>query len=100
VVLCTYRRKKYGEAKRTETMTAEKQANKGFYDLSRKYHTGLPVAEVNAILEANGFRAMEEAIYCGRDGRSHEQVSDKRWVSFSWHRMEVTGQYEVTVYVS
>jgi hypothetical protein len=81
-------------------MTAEKKANKGFDGLNTRYHDGLPVAEVNAILEANGFRAMEEAIYCGRDGRAHEQVSDKRWVSFSWHRLEVTGQYEITVYLS
>lgn len=64
------------------------------------YYSHLPIGEIDAILESEGFKATEGAIYCGADGRSHEQVGDKTWLSFTWHKMEVTGRYEVVAYLS
>lgn len=78
---------------------ARKAVNNGLFDLSRKYHQGLPIAEIDALLTANGFRKMEDGIYTGHDGQSHEQVGDRSWISFSWHRMG-SGRYEINAYVN
>jgi hypothetical protein len=64
------------------------------------YHDGLALTEIDAILTKHGFNEMEPAIYCGRDGRVNEQVGKRTWLSLSWHKMEVTGRYEVVAYVS
>ena len=64
------------------------------------YHPSIPTSDIDNILEAAGFRPLEPAIYCGRDGRSHEQVGEKSWLSMTWHKMEVTGVYEIVAYVS
>jgi len=78
---------------------ARKTVNEALYHLSRKYHQGLPISEIDAILVASGFRAMEEGIYTGHDGHSHEQIGDRTWIAFSWHRMG-SGRYEINAYVS
>ena len=80
--------------------SAKNSVNKQLVVLGHRYHDGLALAEIDAILTSNGFNAMEEAIYCGRDGRSHEQVGEKTWLTMSWHKMDVSGLYEVTAYVS
>lgn len=80
--------------------TARRRANEDFYKLGLRYHDGLPISEIDAILEAHGFSVLEEAIYCGRKGSAHEQVGPFTWFTMSWHKMEVTGRYEVTAYVS
>ncbi len=64
------------------------------------YFDGLPLNRIDETLTLHGFNQMESAIYCGRDGRSNEQVGDRTWLSLSWHKMEVTGRYEVVAYVS
>jgi hypothetical protein len=83
----------------SQRRAARNLANEGLAILSRNYHSGLPIADIDKILTANGFNALEEAIYCGRDGRVHEPVGEHTWISFSWHKMD-SGRYEVTVYVS
>jgi hypothetical protein len=74
--------------------------NSELHRLGTKYHDSLPIQDINDILDAYDFRETEPAIYCGRDGHSHEQVGDKTWLSLSWHKMEQTGRYEVVAYVS
>ena len=64
------------------------------------YHNALPLADVDAILTANGFKSLEEGIYCGRDGRIHEQIGDRTWIVLTWFKMDVTGRYEINSYVS
>lgn len=64
------------------------------------YHDGLPINAIDNILLANGFDQMEAGIYCGREGRVNEKVGDRTWLCMSWYKMEVTGRYEVTAYVS
>jgi hypothetical protein len=64
------------------------------------FHDSIPIYEIDCILTANGFRATEAAIWCGRDGHSNDQVGDRTWLSVSWHKMEVTGRYEIVAYVS
>lgn len=79
---------------------ARNRVNEALYQLGREYHNGLPIAEIDAILTANGLQATEPAIYCGRDGRSNEKVGERTYLSLSWHKMEVTGRYEVVAYVN
>jgi hypothetical protein len=79
--------------------TARKTVNDALYHLSRTYHQGLPISEIDAILIASGFRKMEDGVYTGHDGHSHEQVGERTWIAFSWHRMG-SGRYEINAYVS
>ena len=76
-----------------------KQANK-MLQLLPLYAEGLQLDAMNAVLEEHGFKTLEPAIYCGRDGQSHEQVGDRTWVTFAWHKMENSGQFELVAYLS
>ena len=64
------------------------------------YSETLPLADIDAILTSNGFKSLEEGIYCGRDGRVHEQIGERTWILFTWHKMDNSGRYEVNAYVS
>ena len=63
------------------------------------YADGLQLAQIDAILQGNGFNALEAAIYCGNDGASHEQVGPRTWFKMTWHKME-SGRFELVSYVS
>lgn len=78
---------------------ARVKANNAFYKLGRVYHDGLALAEIDAVLMANGFTGMEDALYCGRDGQAHEQVGRRTWITLAWHKME-SGRYEIVVYLN
>lgn len=74
--------------------------NKELTNLCAKYHDGLPIQQIDDILDAYDFTETEPAIYCGRDGRTTAKVGQNTWLALSWHKMEVTGRYEVVAYVS
>jgi hypothetical protein len=76
------------------------KANRLLADWVRPYHSALPIDLIDAALVEAGFSPMEDAIYCGREGRVHEQVGPKTWLAMSWYRMEETNRYEITAYVS
>ena len=76
------------------------RANDELIAINREYHHGLPLSEIDAILTKHGFTGMEAAIYCGREGRVHEQVGPKTWILLTWHKMENTGRYEIVAYLS
>jgi hypothetical protein len=78
---------------------ARKAANKLLASMAN-YHPFLPLADIDAILTSVGLKATEPAIYCGREGRSREQVGENTWLCLTWYKMEVTGNYEVVAYVS
>lgn len=80
--------------------TMRKKANVALAELGREYHDGLPIGKIDQILTEHGFQPTEEAIYCGADGRSHEQVGERSWITISWHKMEVSGRYEIVAYLS
>ena len=79
--------------------TRRNRANNALHAISRTYHCGLPIAEIDSILTANGFEATEPAIYCGAEGSSHEKIGPNSWLSFTWYKME-SGRYEITTYLS
>jgi hypothetical protein len=79
---------------------ARQQANEALAALGRTYHQGLPITEIDEILTSAGFRKMEDGVYCGDEGRSHEQIGDRTWLSLSWHRMEESRRFEIVAYVS
>ena len=78
---------------------SRKQANDALHRLSTVYHDSLPIFDIDRILGFAGFDPTEPAIYCGREGRSHEQVGPRTWFTMTWHKME-SGRYEVIAYVS
>lgn len=65
-----------------------------------KYFPSIPLWEINSILTGNGFYGLSDGIYCGRDGKIHEKVGFKEFLTLIWHKMEPSGNYEVIVYVS
>lgn len=76
------------------------KANNDLYRLGLTYHDAIPNADIDAILTTNGFKPLEEGIYCGRDGRVIESVGDGIWLTLNWHQMEVTKRYEIVAYLS
>lgn len=76
-----------------------KRANDALYTLGLTYHESIPLVCLDHILTENGFKATEEAIYCGRDGRSTELVGERTWLVLNWHRMD-SGRYEIVAYLS
>lgn len=83
-----------------EEKKARAAANEKLALISREYHNYLALCRIDAILSEAGFREMEPGIYCGREGHVHEQVGERTWLSLTWHEMELTGRYEITVYLS
>lgn len=63
------------------------------------YHPHIPTGDVDAILTAYGFKPLEEAIYCGAEGRIHEQVGERTWIVLTWYKMP-SGNYEIVSYLS
>jgi hypothetical protein len=84
----------------TEERKARGRVNTLLFELGREYHDGLPLRRIDAILQAHGFTGLDDGLYCGRDGRITEKVSERTWFILSWHKMCVTGRYEVIAYVS
>lgn len=79
----------------------QNRVNKVLTVMSSRYHDSLPIREISELLEANGFDSENlQGIYTGREGRIHEQVGPKSWISLSWHKMEESGRWEITAYVS
>jgi hypothetical protein len=76
------------------------RVNADLFTLCGTYHDFLPITQIDAILKQYGFDEMEPGIYCGRDGRVNERVAERSYLSLSWHKLEVTGRYEVVAYVS
>ena len=83
----------------TQERSARKRVNESLYRLGLTYWECIPLSCIDNILTEEGFRETEPAIYCGREGTSHERVGDHTWFTMTWHKME-SGKYEVTAYVS
>lgn len=76
-----------------------KKVNDGLYNLGLKYWDYLPIYEIDSLLVENGFDATEAAIYCGREGKTHELVGYAKYFSMTWYKMD-SGRYEVVAYVN
>lgn len=80
------------------------KANSEISDILRnRYFEGLGagIDAVRTILARHGFSTeVFDGFYCGRDGRLNGSIGGGRFICFTWHRMEVTGTYEVVAYVS
>ena len=75
--------------------------NKVLADMSKEYHVGLPVREISELLNKHGFDGSAmDGIYTGHDGKIHEKVGERSWISMTWHKMEESGRYEIVAYVS
>ena len=89
--------------------TATSKANRALHALtSNQYHSAVPLDRIFDACEAVGFAfdSEEKACFlCGRDGRATwdlfwEGKPARRMLVLSWHKMDVTGRYEVVAYVS
>jgi hypothetical protein len=79
--------------------TRKNRANAALHALGLTYHQSIPLVDIDNILAANGFLETEEAIYCGRDGRSQQPVAETVWLILTWHKMD-SGTYEILAYLS
>lgn len=74
------------------------KVNNALHTLGLTYHPSIPLTDIDTILTSNGFNALEEAIYCGREGNSNEPVGYGVYLSLSWYKMP-SGRFEVIAYV-
>jgi hypothetical protein len=89
---------------------AARAANDQLHDLTHgRYFHGVPLDEIFAAVERAGFHLdpqEKECILTGRDGRATWDLYRapgqplNHMLVLTWHKMEVTGRYEVVVYVS
>lgn len=89
--------------------TAVNRANRILDALTRnKYHSAIPLDRIFDAVESNGLTIDSEeraCLLCGRDGRATwdlfwEGKPANRTLVVTWHKMDVTGRYEVVSYVS
>jgi len=82
-----------------EKNKAKNAVNGDLFYLGKRYHNFIPNAEIDKILTLRGLNALEEGIYCGREGHVHEHVGEGLWLSMTWYKMS-TGRYEIVAYVN
>jgi len=91
-------------------MQAAKQANNDLYDLvHNKFFPAVPLDQIFGIVEQAGFHFDPEEKLCiltGREGRATWQLYGEpgreveHTLVVQWHKMDVTGLYEIVAYVS
>ena len=60
-----------------------------------------PIDLLRDIAEEFGFDTeCFEGIYCGRDGETTFEVQPRYGIKFTWHKMDVTGRYEIVAYTT
>jgi hypothetical protein len=73
--------------------------NEALAELCIRYQDSIPLPTIQMILSTYGLH-LEPGIYTGRDGHSLEPVGLDLWLSLGWHKLEVTGMWEIVAYVS
>ena len=87
---------------------ARKAAKNAIADFAKPiYFDGIPTGRLGGIMENCGFDSADfQGVYCGRDGSVSIACPFKAfpklvaYVNLSWHKMDVSGKMEITVYVS
>lgn len=90
---------------------AARKANDAIYELvHNRYFQSVPLDRLFAIVEEAGLSfdpEEKEVILTGRDGRATWALFDpesgreaNHMLVLSWHKMDVTGRYEIVAYVS
>lgn len=92
------------------TKTILSKINIRFAEFGHRYFSLIPLADLFAVCAEFGLVAVQEdgepwsGLLCGAEGRAvielRRENEQSRWLSLSWYRLEVTGRYEVTAYVS
>jgi hypothetical protein len=87
---------------KTTPATAARKLGKAIAKLTRKtYFDRLPIMELTRLVEDHGFVSDElDGFYCGHDGRVSADIGFGRGLMLTWHKMEVSGRFEVVAYVS
>lgn len=83
-----------------------------------QYQRHIDIDGIFAICRKNGFEPVDEdgspwsGLFTGRDGKAHIKLRDDGtssvkprreqmpWLQISWHKMDVSGNYEVVAYVN
>lgn len=99
--MASYDYRMAAEGKPKSEKSRQGKANKALDTLCKKYYKSLPLDEIKKILKENEFNEdAVDGIYTGREGKSHEQVGPKSWLTMTWHKMEESGNWEVVAYIS
>lgn len=101
------------EAKRQREIPIPNKIKRDLQDylaeISRKYWQSIPLKDISQKLQDNGYvlKDVEEGglMLLGRDGRANLELlmggePVKSMLVISWHKMENTGNYEITAYLS
>jgi hypothetical protein len=90
---------------------AASKANDALHDLTHsKYFSAIPLDRIYDIVETAGFDfeiEEKQCMLCGREGKAtwelfapETQRPVNHMLVVTWHKMDVTGRYEVVAYVS
>lgn len=75
--------------------------NAALAELCRAPHDGLPIREMADIATRYGFDAEPlDGIYTGREGRIHERIGERTWLTMTWYKLPVSGRFEIVAYAS
>ncbi len=95
-----------------------KKMNNEIYELTKEYQKGIPLGPIDKVLRKYGYLLIQEdntpweGFISGRDGRDNFNIGELKSVSdgaytavqhylvLTWHKMDVSGKYEVVAYVS
>lgn len=76
--------------------------NAALHAIGMTYHEGLPVEELGAILETNGYdtQALAAMVISSCTNGLHEQVGPNDWLTVRWYKMPVSGRFEIVAYIN
>lgn len=74
------------------------KVNRQLDSLCKNYFPSIPISDIQTILDQFELK-IEDGIYCGATGESHEPIGNGCWLRLSWYRME-SGKYEIVAYIS
>jgi hypothetical protein len=94
-----------GDSTKWNRITMEKKARRLAGNaigqlIHNRYFDLIPLREISQILRNHGFDPDDlNGIYVGREGRIHEQVGPRTFLSLSWYQMP-SGRFEITAYLT
>lgn len=79
-----------------------RRLNTNLTQLTRNAYFDSPCPNILArCIEEVGFNTDAlDGIYTGADGRIHEDIGEGVFLTLTWHKMEVTGRFEVVAYAN
>lgn len=91
-------------------MRRQNRVNDYLHSIGLEYHNAIPLDDIFSVLRANGFEPVQEdgtawsGLLLGKDGTARIELKNAggptRWLVLTWHKMQVSGRFELVGYIS